>query len=107
MLHPCGLANYGFHSALASAPVCRAQGAAARPSAYRERRGADSLDEAKAGRSGRRGGEAAPVQVNPQNRQTGARSRPMVSFEAGVETSLPLWTLYRPYVQRTRFTTIS
>ena len=31
----------------------------------------------------------------------------MVSFEAGVGTSLPLWTLHRPYVQRTRFTTIS
>ena len=31
----------------------------------------------------------------------------MVSFEAGVGTRLPLRAPHRPYVQRTRFTTIS
>jgi hypothetical protein len=62
---------------------------------------AHSLDEAKAG-AFRAAWGARPHRFKSIHKidKRVPRSRPMVSFEAGVGTSLPLWTLHRPYVQR-------
>ena len=46
----------------------------------------------KAGRSGRHGGEAAPVQVNPENRQTGAAIAAHDVIEAGGGLLAPIRT---------------